>query len=328
MIFKKSYSFLVIPHDSGHGRSTFIHLKLLNIMFCCLILGILISGFFIAKHYIYHHQLKTAFEPTFKENERLNVERRNYDHVKDSLSTYISSLQNQVKRERNNYLSSVNNLAREVNNLRKMAVKVKIQAGFKTASLVEDGEAAGGPEEPIMIGRHDPDQPIEISRVESIIRTDISSQLSELTRVGNYLETKENLLSATPELAPLFGRMTSGFGVRRWRKSGHVGDHFGIDIAVPRGTPVYAPAEGVITTRSWVGDYGNMIELDHGNGYTTRFGHLLKFNVEIGDKVAKGQVIGYVGSTGRSTGPHLHYEVRMNGTPIDPIDYMGNLEQQ
>jgi len=94
---------------------------------------------------------------------------------------------------------------------------------------------------------------------------------------------------------------------------------------VPRGTPVSAPAEGVVTIRSRVGDYGNLIELDHGTGYTTRFGHLSKFNVEIGDRVKKGQIIGFVGSTGRSTGPHLHYEVRMNGTPVDPIGYMGDL---
>jgi len=326
MIFKKSYSLLVVPHDSDHGKTTFLHSRHLNVFFILLILAASVSGFFIARHYLYHYKLKTAFEPTFKENEVLRVERQSYDHVKDSLAGDISSLQSQLRKERSNYLASVGSLAREVDNLRKLAVKVKIQAGFKTANIVEEGEAAGGPESPITIGKYDVNQPIETIQLESKVRPDIFQQITELKKVDGYLETKEKLLSATPELAPLFGKMTSNFGVRRWRRSGHVGDHFGIDIAVPRGTPVSAPAEGVVTIRSRVGDYGNLVELDHGTGYTTRFGHLSKFNVEIGDRVKKGQVIGFVGSTGRSTGPHLHYEVRMNGTPVDPIGYMGGLE--
>jgi murein DD-endopeptidase MepM/ murein hydrolase activator NlpD len=325
MIFKKSYSFLIVPHDSGHGKSTFLHSKHLNVFFMVLVAAVLVSGFFVIRHYLYHYKLKTAFEPTFKENEVLREERKSYDHVKDSLAGDITSLQTQLRKERSNYLASVGSLAREVDNLRKLAVKVKIQAGFKTANIVEEGEAAGGPESPISLGRYDTNQPIETNQLESKVRPDIFQQVAELKEVDGYLETKECLLSATPELAPLFGKMTSNFGVRRWRRSGHVGDHFGIDIAVPRGTPVSAPAEGVVTIRSRVGDYGNLIELDHGNGYTTRFGHLSKFNVEIGDRVKKGQVIGFVGSTGRSTGPHLHYEVRMNGTPVDPIGYMGSI---
>lgn len=327
MIFKKSYSFLIVPHDSDHGKSAFLHFRHLNIMLVSLISAVVIAGIFIARHYLYHHKLKTAFEPTFKENEILRVERKSYDHVKDSLANNITSLQSQLRKERNNYLASVGSLAREVDNLRKLAIKVKIQAGFKTTNVVEEGEAVGGPESPITIGRYNTNQPIETVQLESRVRPDIFQQVAELEKVDDYLETKECLLSATPELAPLFGRMTSNFGVRRWRRSGHVGDHFGIDIAVPRGTPVSAPAEGVVTIRSRVGDYGNLIELDHGNGYTTRFGHLSKFNVEIGDRVQKGQVIGFVGSTGRSTGPHLHYEVRMNGTPVDPIGYLGGVDQ-
>jgi murein DD-endopeptidase MepM/ murein hydrolase activator NlpD len=328
MIFKKSYSLLIVPHDSGHGKAAFLHSKHLNLFVASLIIVLGVSGFFIIRHCLYYHKLKIAFAPTFKENEILRAEQQGYGQVKDSLSTDIEKLQAQLRKERLTYLSSVGNLARQVDNLRKLAVKVKIQAGFKSTSIVEEDEAAGGPESPVYIGKYDNDQPIEISKLETIINPYISNQIAELKEVDNFLGTKESLLSATPELAPLFGKMTSNFGVRRWRKSGHVADHYGLDIAVPKGTPVCAPAEGVVTICSWTGDYGNLIELDHGTGYTTRFGHLSKYNVEIGDRVQKGQAIGLVGSTGHSTGPHLHYEVRYNGTPIDPIDYMGELNKK
>lgn len=325
MIFKKSYSFIILPHHGEHGKSVFFHSWWLNVILLVTVAAAGISGFFIARHYLYHYKLKTTFEPTFKENKILRTERKSYDHVKDSLTSNISSLQAQLRKERSNYLSSVGSLARQVDNLRKLAVKVKIQAGFKTTDIVEEGEAAGGPESPIVLGKYDTNLPIETTQLESKVRPDIFQQISDLEKVDSYLETKECLLSATPELAPLFGKMTSNFGVRRWRRSGHSENHYGLDIAVSRGTPVSAPAEGVVTIRSRVGDYGNLIELDHGTGYTTRFGHLSKFNVEIGDRVKKGQIIGFVGSTGRSTGPHLHYEVRLNDTPVDPISYMGGL---
>jgi murein DD-endopeptidase MepM/ murein hydrolase activator NlpD len=325
MIFKKSYSFIILPHHGEHGKSVFFHSWWLNTILLATIAAAGISGFFIARHYLFHYKLKTAFEPTFKENEVLRVERKSYDHVKDSLAGDITSLRAQLRKERSNYLASVGNLARQVDNLRKLAVKVKIQAGFKTANIVEEGEAAGGPGSPISLGKYDINLPIETAQLETRVSPDIFQQIDELKKIDGYLETKECLLSATPELAPLFGKMTSTFGVRRWRRSGHSENHYGLDIAVPRGTPVSAPAEGVVTIRARVGDYGNLIELDHGTGYTTRFGHLSRFNVEIGDRVKKGQVIGFVGSTGRSTGPHLHYEVRMNGTPVDPIGYMGDL---
>jgi len=328
MIFKKSYSFIILPHHGEHGKSVFFRSRWLNVLLFATVAAAGISGFFIARHYLFHHKLKTAFEPTFKENKILRTERKSYDHVKDSLKIDISSLQAQLRKERNNYLASVGSLAKEVDNLRKLAVKVKIQAGFKTTNVVEDYEAAGGPASPITLGKHDINQPIETGQLEIKVRPDIFQQISELKEIDSYLETKECLLSATPELAPLFGKMTSSFGVRRWRRSGHSENHYGLDIAVPRGTPVIAPAEGVVTIRGRVGDYGNLIELDHGTGYTTRFGHLSRFNVEIGDRVQKGQVIGFVGSTGRSTGPHLHYEVRMNGTPVDPIGYLGGMEQE
>jgi len=141
MIFKKSYSFIILPHHGEQGKSVFFHSQWLNALLLITVAGLGVSGFFIARHLLYHHKLKTAFEPTFKENEVLREERKGYGQVKDSLSHDISSLQAQLKKERSVYLSSVNGLARELDNLKKLAIKVKIQSGFKSSNIVDENEA-------------------------------------------------------------------------------------------------------------------------------------------------------------------------------------------
>jgi murein DD-endopeptidase MepM/ murein hydrolase activator NlpD len=95
--------------------------------------------------------------------------------------------------------------------------------------------------------------------------------------------------------------------------------HPGLDISADKGTPVYATADGVVDLTSWIGPYGNLIVLNHSFGITTRYGHLSRFLVKPGQKVKKGQMIGYVGATGRATGPHLHYEVTINGRLLNPL---------
>lgn len=95
-----------------------------------------------------------------------------------------------------------------------------------------------------------------------------------------------------------------------------------MDIDGERGDVVVAPGNGTVIEAGWKGGYGNMIEIDHGNGLTTRYGHLSKVDVAVGDTVTRGQLVGYVGSTGRSTGPHLHYELRINDKPINPRRFL------
>jgi len=323
MIFKKSYSFLIIPHHGEHGKSAFFTSRLLNAAAIVLVTGSLIAAFFIVQHYRYHFKLVTTYEPTFKENARLRYEREHYGQILDSLNRTITKLDAQVIKERSIYASSMNGMAYQVENVTKALTKVKIQAGFKGTNVVDEGEPAGGPNESVTLGRFDLSRPIETGVYEEKLRPEIKADLAELDKVDKFLATKESLVAATPDLAPLFGKMTSNFGTRRWRRSGRTENHPGLDIAVPKGTPVYSPAEGVVTFAGRKGDYGNLVELDHGTGYVTRFGHLSQIDVEVGDRVMKGQIIGLVGSTGRSTGPHLHYEVRMNGTAIDPINYLG-----
>ncbi len=120
-------------------------------------------------------------------------------------------------------------------------------------------------------------------------------------------------------IVPAQGRLTSGFGPRRG------GFHSGIDLAMPVGTPIRAADGGMVTSAGWQGAYGRVVFIDHGGGEkVTVYAHLSRFNVSVGDVVAQGDVIGYSGNSGRSTGPHLHFEIRVNGTPRNPINYFPN----
>ena len=98
--------------------------------------------------------------------------------------------------------------------------------------------------------------------------------------------------------------------------------HAGIDLASPTGTPIYATADGVVDRAEWFGGYGNMVEIEHGKGIATRYGHMSRIAVRDGERVKRGDLIGYVGSTGRSTGSHLHYEVRIDGRAVNPMPFL------
>jgi murein DD-endopeptidase MepM/ murein hydrolase activator NlpD len=145
------------------------------------------------------------------------------------------------------------------------------------------------------------------------------------------LKSYEELLkrrTTVPSIWPVTGELTDGFGGRRNPFGGSSSEfHTGQDIATLWGTPVVAAAGGTVIFAGWQNGYGQIVIIDHGNGLTTRYGHLSGIDVEVGQQLARGEQLGRVGSTGRSTGPHLHYEVRINDEPLDPRQYLpGGLE--
>ncbi len=126
-----------------------------------------------------------------------------------------------------------------------------------------------------------------------------------------------------PSRMPVEGiRLTSGFGMREHPVLGGLRQHKGVDLAAPTGTPIYATADGEVSKAEWFSGYGLFVALEHGAEIQTRYGHMSRLNVAAGQYVHKGDLIGYVGTTGRSTGPHLHYEVRIAGDAVNPIPYM------
>jgi murein DD-endopeptidase MepM/ murein hydrolase activator NlpD len=129
--------------------------------------------------------------------------------------------------------------------------------------------------------------------------------------------------AALPSLLPVSARgMTSGFGLRQHPVLGILRVHSGVDLAASWGSPIVATSDGVVNTADWAGGYGLLVALDHGGGLQTRYGHMSRLAVTPGQQVRKGEVIGYVGSTGMSTGPHLHYEIRVNGRAVNPAGHL------
>lgn len=136
------------------------------------------------------------------------------------------------------------------------------------------------------------------------------------------LSDRQSLLASTPNMKPARGPIGSRFGYRIDPINGKQKLHAGVDIAVSPGTPVRAPADGVVSFAGWDEFYGKLVSIDHGYGVLTRYAHNSQIYVQVGQKVSKFDVISGSGNTGRSTGPHLHYEVRVNGIPVNPMNYI------
>ena len=149
-----------------------------------------------------------------------------------------------------------------------------------------------------------------------------SKQEASLQVLIEYFEDKRSLYASTPTIWPGRGWVTSPFGSRTSPFSGILKFHEGIDIAAQTGTPVMSPADGVVIRAGFSTGYGNLVEISHGYGIRTIYAHNSRLNVKEGQRVKRGEVICYVGDTGTSTGPHLHYEVRLNSLPVNPVRYM------
>jgi murein DD-endopeptidase MepM/ murein hydrolase activator NlpD len=145
---------------------------------------------------------------------------------------------------------------------------------------------------------------------------------SRLRNVRDDVERRQALAAATPSIWPALGWVTGWFGNRSDPFTGEAGFHQGIDISLDKGQPVYATADGVVETASYTGDYGNLIVVRHDFGLSTRYGHLSRYAVKEGQEVTRGQVIGYIGATGRATGAHLHYEILANGKLLNPLQLL------
>lgn len=163
----------------------------------------------------------------------------------------------------------------------------------------------------------------------NVISARIVSQERSYKEIEGMLRNKEKLLASTPAIQPVANkdlkRVASGFGSRIDPVYKTIKFHAGLDFAAPQGTPIYATADGRVTTAGNTGNgYGNHVEINHGFGYETLYGHMVRVKVRVGQVIKRGEVIGWVGSTGKSTGPHLHYEVHKVGRPLDPIYFFYN----
>lgn len=161
-----------------------------------------------------------------------------------------------------------------------------------------------------------------ITRSVAALKQKTQDTQTLIESLEKYFKDREVLLTSTPSIWPTRGSFASKFGMRKDPISGAPSFHKGIDIYAERGTPVMAPADGTVAFSAHRGGYGLHVVVDHGFGVKTLYGHLSKSVVKVGQKVKRGDPLGRVGSTGRSTGPHLHYEVRIHGIPQNPFRYI------
>jgi murein DD-endopeptidase MepM/ murein hydrolase activator NlpD len=249
---------------------------------------------------------RTEIKEVLTANARLEEENGSYRAATGALTTQIQSLENVI-----DDLGSRATLdpaqARAMQKL-PAVVKARAAGGAQTSSAAVAAvlpTALTSPEDTF-----------------GVLRDLLGGLESRLRNVRDDVERRQALAAATPSIWPALGWVTGWFGNRSDPFTGEAGFHQGIDISLDKGQPVYATADGIVEAASYTGDYGNLIILRHDFGLTTRYGHLSGYAVKLGQEVTRGQVIGYVGATGRATGAHLHYEILANGRLLNPLQLL------
>jgi len=249
---------------------------------------------------------RTEIDQLRSANALLEVENGSYRMATGELTAQIQSLEGVI--------TDLGNRAtlppEQAHALRKLPVVVRSQAAGGSvqpnAAVTELAKAAlSSPEDTF-----------------GVLRDLLHGLENRLSSVRRDVERRQALASATPSIWPAHGWLTGTFGGRSDPFTGEPGFHQGLDISTEKGSPVFATADGSVESAAYSGDYGNLIVLKHAFGLTTRYGHLSSYAVKPGHQVKRGDVIGYVGSTGRSTGAHLHYEILANGKLINPLQLL------
>jgi len=241
-----------------------------------------------------------------QQNENL---RDNYHELKDRIEAMQQQMQELEKRD-NNVYRAIFEASPIPDSARAKAMENKIE--MATILKLKDNQLVGA-----------------ITATLNNIDSRIAAQKKSYTEVEELVKNKEQLLSHTPAIQPVsnkdLNRIASGFGYRIDPVYKTTKFHAGLDFSAPQGTPIYATADGNVTTAGNTGNgYGNHVIINNGFGYETLFGHMVRVKVRNGQAVKRGEVIGWVGSTGKSTGPHCHYEVHKNGEKINPIYFFFN----
>jgi murein DD-endopeptidase MepM/ murein hydrolase activator NlpD len=255
----------------------------------------LVAVFLLAQYVAFHNELKELRDLRLS-NAELRRQNLDYEVSVEHLNERVASLQDFVK---------------------KLSVMAGLDASVEAAG---DGGGVGGP--------HDLDYTATSSAFAEVkgeldrMRGELVD-LEEKSRVlERFYEQNTLMLASTPSIWPVRGYFSSGFGIRKDPFTSEREMHYGIDISTPTGRPVAATADGIVLYASRRGTYGNIVVIDHKFGVMTRYAHLSGFEVRAGQQVKRGDVVGYVGNTGRSRAPHLHYEVWVQDRPVPPLDYI------
>jgi len=287
----KRYSTIIfVPHARAKFRKLKVSHRLLFTIISLVTSSLCLSTFFSVQYF-------TSLSQTH-ELSKLRRENKELQTANEQFGKSVESLRNQ--------LTTVEDRTR----------KLAIIAGITTLDESSQGGSGGVRNEDSAANPYRDDVDKMAFRSHSLN--------SDLSILEQKFTAQSRLLSSTPSIAPVRGILTDGFGGRSDPFTGEPGQHNAIDISSAIGQAIRSPADGIVVKAEWANGYGNVIFISHGYGYSTRYGHLKGFVARPGQRIKRGDVIGYVGSTGRSTGPHLHYEVRINNNPVNPLEYILN----
>lgn len=311
---KKRISFLIIDHsESTFKRFTTSHFLLSALFF--LMVGAGIAATMTAFDYV---RLRKSVPYTLSLEKKIETQQVEMQKRHRRLETLVSE---------------IDGLRSKILAHSELEGKIRQIAGGVDADIdkqsSEDGFGMGGPmpedSDPLQLLMSDKEDILQQMHYQLRLLEETSTAREEqLEAVLEYLATHRKLFDCTPSLRPCSGRVTAAYGYRKSPFNGHREIHKGMDIAGPSGTSIVATADGVVSFVGRRKDFGRVIEIDHGRGIITRYAHCQKILKKLGAKVKRGETIALMGSTGRSTGSHLHYEVRLNGIPLDPAKFILN----
>ncbi len=301
---KKKYTIMILPDETTRVRKyslprTMVRGSLVLFTICILGLGYLVTDYYSVKRMV-------------AELDRLRLEAR------------------QQQQQLVTFAKSFDDLQGEMTRLRQFDMKLRVMADLDGVVYPEQIMGIGGenpePFNPLEGELSFQDQAMITNMTKNLdrLQTEVSIQERSFQELVEYLEDQKSLLASTPSIWPVKGWLTSTFGYRTSPFTGRREMHKGLDIATRSGTPIIAPADGLVVFSGREGGFGNMVMVDHGYGITTRYGHCSSIDVKLGQKVKRGDIIARVGNTGRSTGPHVHYEVAVNGVSVNPSRYILN----
>ena len=287
----KRYSTIIfVPHARAKFRKLKVSHRLLFSLISLVSTSLCLSTFFSVQYFTSLSQTH-ELSKLRRENRELQTANEQFGKSVDSLRTQLRTVEDRTR-------------------------KLAIIAGITTLDEASQG-GSGGLRNDELAGNPYRDDVDKMSFRSSNLAKDLSA-------LEEKFVAQSRMLSSTPSIAPVRGILTDGFGGRSDPFTREPGQHNAIDISSAIGQPIRTPADGIVVKAEWASGYGNVIYISHGYGYSTRYGHLSSFAVRPGQRIKRGEIIGHVGSTGRSTGPHLHYEVRVNNNPVNPLEYILN----
>ncbi|MEN8153102.1 MAG: M23 family metallopeptidase [Acidobacteriota bacterium] len=301
----KSYSIIVVSDATSTNKELFLSSKLIRNSLISVIVLIFLFG------YIIFDYLTLSIDRDKMKN--LEIENIRKNKVITELTHNVEITERSLQK---------------MENFKK---KILIAAGLTSPQALQEIGTGGGPIQDITsdveliqrnLKENGPAKKTDLLEKSRKNTAGAKKIEKSLRFVENVLDKQKVRLASTPSIWPTKGYLTNSFGPRRHPFTGKRSFHYGQDIATQRGNKVIAPANGVVLVAEYRNYYGKLIIIDHNYGYTTRYGHLAAFNIKEGDRVSRGQVIGFVGSTGRSTASHLHYEVKFMGKALNPLDFI------